>query len=53
MSAFGGFRDILAEEMLSVMPELKEDIKAVVEATGGILKDGKEGEEEEVKKETL
>lgn len=33
--AFGRFRDILAGEMGSAMPELREDVAAVLEATGG------------------
>ncbi|KAJ1335087.1 Transcription factor subunit Med10 of Mediator complex [Microdochium nivale] len=32
--AFGRFRDILAGEMGSAMPELREDVAAVLEATG-------------------
>ena len=33
--AFGSFRDVLAEQMASAMPELREDVKTVVQATGG------------------
>jgi mediator of RNA polymerase II transcription subunit 10 len=35
MHAFASFRDILAEQMLSAMPELKEDVEKVLAATGG------------------
>jgi mediator of RNA polymerase II transcription subunit 10 len=38
-NAFGRFRDVLAEEMARGLPELKEDVKMVVEDTGGRLKD--------------
>lgn len=34
-SAFASFRDILAEQMSSAMPELREDVAKVLEATGG------------------
>ena len=34
-AAFGSFRDVLAREMGSAMPELRDDIKLVVQATGG------------------
>ncbi|KAB5516920.1 transcription factor subunit Med10 of mediator complex-domain-containing protein [Coniochaeta sp. 2T2.1] len=33
--AFTKFRDVLAEEMGRAMPELKQDVERVVEATGG------------------
>lgn len=33
--AFAGFRDVLAREMASAMPECKKEVKRVVEATGG------------------
>lgn len=33
--AFGSFRDVLAEEMCNVFPELRKDVEKVVEATGG------------------
>ncbi|KAH7038205.1 transcription factor subunit Med10 of mediator complex-domain-containing protein [Microdochium trichocladiopsis] len=33
--AFGRFRDILADSMDSAMPELRDDVSAVLEATGG------------------
>lgn len=33
--AFSTFRDILAEEMSQVLPELHDDIVKVVEETGG------------------
>lgn len=35
MHAFRDFRDILAGEMEAALPELKEDVRRVVEATGG------------------
>ena len=35
VNAFGTFRDVLAEQMSAAMPELREDITRVVEATGG------------------
>ncbi|KAK4114359.1 mediator of RNA polymerase II transcription subunit 10 [Canariomyces notabilis] len=35
MHAFGEFRDVLAREMSAAMPELAEDARRVVEATGG------------------
>ncbi|KAF7533041.1 hypothetical protein G7Z17_g13571 [Cylindrodendrum hubeiense] len=35
LNAFGSFRDVLAEQMTAAMPELREDIAHVVEATGG------------------
>ena len=34
--AFGSFRDVLAEEMCNVFPELRKDVERVVEATGGV-----------------
>lgn len=33
--AFASFRDVLAREMASAMPECKKEVKRVVEATGG------------------
>ncbi|RDA94314.1 hypothetical protein CP533_3793 [Ophiocordyceps camponoti-saundersi (nom. inval.)] len=35
MYAFRSFRDVLAGEMLAAMPELREDVATVLEATGG------------------
>ncbi|KYK60183.1 mediator of RNA polymerase II transcription subunit [Drechmeria coniospora] len=35
MDAFASFRDVLATEMASAMPELREDVERVLEATGG------------------
>ena len=35
MEAFSSFRDILATEMGKAMPELREDVGKVLEATGG------------------
>jgi mediator of RNA polymerase II transcription subunit 10 len=33
--AFGQFRDILAREMAAALPEVREDVKKVLEVTGG------------------
>lgn len=33
--AFRSFRDVLAREMSSALPEVREDVKRVLEATGG------------------
>ncbi|CAD0014599.1 unnamed protein product [Aureobasidium pullulans] len=33
--AFADFRDILAREMTGALPDCKQDIKMVVESTGG------------------
>jgi len=33
--AFGNFRDILAREMASAIPEIRNDVMQVVEITGG------------------
>ncbi|RFU71767.1 hypothetical protein TARUN_10495, partial [Trichoderma arundinaceum] len=35
VNAFASFRDVLAEQMSSAMPELREDVARVLEATGG------------------
>ncbi|KAM4057096.1 transcription factor subunit med10 of mediator complex domain-containing protein [Hirsutella rhossiliensis] len=35
MHAFGAFRDVLARDMISAMPELRDDVAKVLEATGG------------------
>ncbi|KAK5989913.1 Mediator of RNA polymerase II transcription subunit 10 [Cladobotryum mycophilum] len=35
MNAFASFRDVLAEQMSTAMPELREDVARVLEATGG------------------
>lgn len=35
MHAFRDFRDVLAGEMEAALPELREDVRRVVEATGG------------------
>ena len=35
MGAFRSFRDVLAHEMESALPEVKEDVARVIEATGG------------------
>ena len=37
MRAFAGFRDVLAHEMDAALPELRDDVRRVVEATGGPL----------------
>ncbi|KAH6624216.1 mediator of RNA polymerase II transcription subunit 10 [Chaetomium sp. MPI-SDFR-AT-0129] len=34
--AFRDFRDVLAREMMGALPELREDVEAVVRATGGV-----------------
>ncbi|TKA30227.1 Mediator of RNA polymerase II transcription subunit 10 [Friedmanniomyces endolithicus] len=33
--AFGNFRHILAREMASAIPEIKDDVNQVIEVTGG------------------
>ncbi|KAK0718398.1 mediator complex, subunit Med10, partial [Lasiosphaeria miniovina] len=35
MRAFAAFRDVLAHEMDTAMPELRDDVRRVVAATGG------------------
>jgi mediator of RNA polymerase II transcription subunit 10 len=35
-AAFRSFRDVLAREMESALPELKGDVRMVLEATGGV-----------------
>lgn len=35
VNAFASFRDVLAEQMASAMPELRDDVARVLEATGG------------------
>ena len=37
--AFASFRDILGQQMVTAMPEIKDDVKRVVEASGGRLQD--------------
>lgn len=44
MHAFGGFRDVLARDMCAAMPELRDDVRRVLEATGGVAVDVKNGE---------
>ncbi|KAK4155185.1 transcription factor subunit Med10 of mediator complex-domain-containing protein [Chaetomidium leptoderma] len=44
--AFGGFRDVLAREMSSALPELRADVARVVEGTGGVTTAAKAEEEE-------
>ncbi|KPM35348.1 hypothetical protein AK830_g11220 [Neonectria ditissima] len=36
LNAFASFRDVLAEQMTVAMPELRDDVAHVVEATGGV-----------------
>lgn len=33
--AFGHFRDILSREMMSAIPDMKDDVRTVLEASGG------------------
>lgn len=42
--AFAGFRDVLAREMRSAMPECREEVDRVVAATGGASGETKPGE---------
>ncbi|KAJ3482075.1 hypothetical protein NLG97_g7665 [Lecanicillium saksenae] len=35
MHAFGAFRDVLAQNMVTAMPELRDDVAHVLESTGG------------------
>ncbi|ATY63782.1 mediator of RNA polymerase II transcription subunit 10 [Cordyceps militaris CM01] len=35
MGAFGSFRDVLAHNMATAMPELRDDVARVLDATGG------------------
>jgi mediator of RNA polymerase II transcription subunit 10 len=35
--AFAQFRDILAKDLVGAVPELKSDVKRVVESTGGVF----------------
>ena len=35
MAAYADFRDVLAGEMGRALPEIREDVERVVEATGG------------------
>jgi len=35
LHAFGSFRDVLAHEMEAALPEVRDDVRRVVEATGG------------------
>ncbi len=51
-SAFSDFRDALAREMDSALPELKEDVKMVVEATGGSATGESGAQVVDVKKES-
>jgi mediator of RNA polymerase II transcription subunit 10 len=45
LNAFGSFRDILAENMTTAMPELRDDVAQVVEATGGVPLGRRNGEQ--------
>ena len=40
--AFADFRDVLAHQMEVALPELRDDVKKVVEATGGPGQRGRE-----------
>lgn len=40
MNAFGSFRDVLAADMASALPELRTDVRRVCEATGGTVPPG-------------
>jgi len=33
--AFAGFRDVLGRELMSAIPDIREDVRMVVENTGG------------------
>ena len=35
LEAFGSFRDVLAQEMANLLPELREDVGRVLDETGG------------------
>ncbi|KAF9767472.1 hypothetical protein IL306_015361 [Fusarium sp. DS 682] len=45
LNAFGTFRDILAENITTAMPELRDDVAQVVEATGGVPPGRRNGEQ--------
>lgn len=45
LNAFGTFRDILAENITTAMPELRDDVAQVVEATGGVPSGRRNGEQ--------
>ncbi|KAF4457475.1 hypothetical protein F53441_525 [Fusarium austroafricanum] len=45
LNAFGTFRDILAENITTAMPELRDDVVQVVEATGGVPPGKRNGEQ--------
>ncbi|KAF5254316.1 hypothetical protein FANTH_918 [Fusarium anthophilum] len=45
LNAFGTFRDVLAENITSAMPELRDDVAQVVEATGGVPPGRRNGEQ--------
>ncbi|KUJ21024.1 uncharacterized protein LY89DRAFT_638795 [Mollisia scopiformis] len=49
--AFGSFRDVLAEEMCNVFPEMRSDVEMVVKATGGDVAKLPVPKEEVAKKE--
>ncbi|KAF5016878.1 hypothetical protein F66182_11301, partial [Fusarium sp. NRRL 66182] len=46
LNAFGTFRDILAENITTAMPELRDDVVQVVEATGGVPPGRRSGEQQ-------
>ncbi|KAM0562093.1 hypothetical protein ACHAPJ_002537 [Fusarium lateritium] len=47
LNAFGTFRDVLAENITSAMPELRDDVVQVVEATGGVPPGRRSGEQQQ------
>lgn len=46
LHAFGSFRDVLAHEMEAALPEVRDDVRRVVEATGGVVGGGDKVKEE-------
>lgn len=44
--AFASFRDVLAREMRSAMPECRTEVDRVVRATGGTVPQDEDGERE-------
>lgn len=49
MEAFASFRDVLAREMRSAMPECRGEVDRVVRATGGTVPDDEGGADGERK----
>lgn len=45
VEAFASFRDVLAEEMSSAMPEVRGEVERVLEATGGRRREQRGAEE--------